>query len=102
MAADIGKILDHLKAETTLAKNRYEEAANRHRQTAPKFAVGQEVWLEARNLKTLRPKKKLDWKFVGPFKIAAVNGPYTCRLELPPSMKIPSCLPRQPLSPCCH
>lgn len=80
--------LDHLKAETALAQSRYEEAANRSRQPAPKFAVGQEVWLDARNLKTLRPKKKLDWKYVGPFKVAAVNGPYTCRLELPSSMKI--------------
>jgi hypothetical protein len=87
-ASDMEKILDHLKAETSLAQNRYEEAANRRRQPAPKFSVGQEVWLDARNLKTLRPKKKLDWKFVGPFKIAAVHGPYTCRLKLPPSMKV--------------
>lgn len=87
-ASDMKSILDHLKAETALAQSRYEEAANRNRQPAPRFTVGQEVWLDARNLKTLRPKKKLDWKYVGPFKIAAVNGPYTCRLELPPSMKV--------------
>lgn len=30
-AADMAKILDHLKAETSLAQSRYEEAANRRR-----------------------------------------------------------------------
>ena len=39
-AADMGRILDHLKAETSLAQSRYEEAANRRRQPAPKFSVG--------------------------------------------------------------
>ena len=87
-AADMERILDHLKAETSLAQNRYEEAANRRRQPAPKFSVGQEVWLDARNLKTLRPKKKLDWKFLGPYRITRVVSPYAYRLELPASMKI--------------
>ncbi|KAI7093065.1 hypothetical protein KC316_g21801, partial [Hortaea werneckii] len=55
---------------------------------AAKFSIGQEVWLDTRNLKTLRPKKKLDWKNVGPFRVTAVHGPYACRLDLPPSMKV--------------
>lgn len=59
-ASDMKMILEHLKAETALAQSRYEEAANRSRQPASKFTVGQEVWLDTRNLKTLRPKKKLD------------------------------------------
>ena len=46
------------------------------------------VWLSAKNLKTLRPRKKLDWKNIGPFRISEVLGPYTYKLDLPESMPI--------------
>jgi hypothetical protein len=46
------------------------------------------VWLDARNVKTLRPQKKLDWKFLGPYRITKVVSPYAYCLELPASMKI--------------
>jgi hypothetical protein len=46
------------------------------------------VWLSAKNLKTLRPRKKLDWKNLGPFRISEVLGPYTYKLDLPESMLI--------------
>jgi len=71
-----------------LAQARYEELANRTRATAPKFTVGQKVWLSAKNIKTLRPRKKLDWKNLGPFPISKVLGPYTYRLDLPASMAV--------------
>lgn len=35
-----------------------------------------------------RPSKKLSEKYLGPFRISEVIGPVTCRLDLPPSMKI--------------
>ncbi|KAI7171723.1 hypothetical protein KC316_g10666 [Hortaea werneckii] len=54
-ASDMQLILEHLKAETALTQSRYEDRKNRRRQAATKFSVGQEVWLDARNLKTLRP-----------------------------------------------
>ncbi|GIZ39392.1 hypothetical protein CKM354_000277800 [Cercospora kikuchii] len=85
--ADMKAITDFLKAETSLAQSRYEEAANRHRSASRKFSVGEEVWLDARNIKTLRPTKKLDWKNLGPFRILEVK-PYTCRLDLPATMKL--------------
>lgn len=81
-------ILVVLKAETSLAQSRYEDAANRRRQPAAQFTVGQMVWPDARNIKTLRPKKKLDWKNLGPFEISEILGPYTCRLNLPAPIRI--------------
>lgn len=44
--------------------------------------------MNAKNLKTLRPKKKLDWKNLGPFPIAEVLRPYTYRLDLLDSLTI--------------
>lgn len=81
-------ILHCLREQTVLAQARYEEVWNRSRATAPSFSVDQEVWLSGKNLKTLRPRKKLDWKNVGPFQIIEMLGPYMYRLDLPDSMPI--------------
>ncbi|KAG6977862.1 Transposon Ty3-I Gag-Pol polyprotein [Fusarium oxysporum f. sp. conglutinans] len=48
------------------AQARYEDQANRHRRPARRYQEGDHVWLDARNIKTLRPQKKLDWKNIGP------------------------------------
>ena len=46
------------------------------------------MWLNAQNIKTARPQKKLDWKFLGPYRVTKVVSPYAYRLELPALMKI--------------
>jgi hypothetical protein len=81
-------IQDHLREQTTLAQARYEEAANRSCATTPRYDVDQMVWLSAKNLKTLRPRKKLDWKNISLFRITEVLGPYTYKLDLPELMLI--------------
>jgi hypothetical protein len=50
------------------------------------FAEGQEVLLSAKNIRTKRPHKKLDAKFLGPFKILQCIGQQSYKLDLPPSM----------------
>lgn len=87
-ADHMSTILEFLREQTLLAQARYEDSANKSRSTAPKFEVNQLVWLNAKNIKTLRPRKKLDWKNLGPFPIAEVLGPYTYRLKLPLSLTI--------------
>jgi hypothetical protein len=52
------------------------------------FSVGDQVWLEATNLTTDRPKKKLDHKRQGPFKIVQKISNVVYKLELPPSWRI--------------
>ena len=46
---------------------------------------GQRVWLDARNLKTFRPSKKLDQKKLGPFKIVKKIGRSAYQIQLPAS-----------------
>ncbi|OBS16093.1 hypothetical protein FPOA_27763 [Fusarium poae] len=87
-AKTMNDILEHLRSESIAAQARYEAQANRHRRPARRYQVGDSVWLDARNIKTLRPQKKLDWKNIGPLKISKVISPYAYRLELPASMKI--------------
>jgi hypothetical protein len=46
------------------------------------------VTLNARNVKTQRPSKKLDWKRLGPFPVEAIVSSHAYRLTLPDSMKV--------------
>ena len=51
------------------------------------FKVGDKVWLDSRNLKTIYHKKMAP-KREGPFEITKVMGPITYQLKLPTSWKI--------------
>ena len=52
------------------------------------YNVGDQVWSDTRNLTTDRPKKKLDHKRLGPFKITHKISNVVYKLELPPSWRI--------------
>ena len=52
------------------------------------FKPGDHVWLNAKDLITERPSKKLDHKRLGPFKIIRKVGELAYELKLPPSFKI--------------
>jgi hypothetical protein len=60
---------------------------------APSYTVGQEVWLDAWNLKTEHLMKKLSLQRLGPFKVLGLvlqdaHYPSAYHLVLPPSWKI--------------
>jgi len=54
----------------------------------PQYSVGEKVWLDASNIQTGRPVKKLDHKRLGPFPVSKVLANNTYELKLPNSMKI--------------
>jgi hypothetical protein len=80
-------ILTQLKALAQQSIDKYEHYANLQHEDAPRYKVGQLVWLDARNLKTVRPMKKGEEKVIGPFKITKTYS-RACLLELPAEMKI--------------
>ncbi|KAG0158110.1 hypothetical protein PDIDSM_5623 [Penicillium digitatum] len=82
------ELTEYVRAEILSAQARYEEQTNRHRAPARRYRPGQLVWLNARNIRTLRPQKKLDWKNLGPFKVLEAISAHAYKLELPASMKI--------------
>ena len=65
-----------------------EIQANKHRTAARDFKVGDLVWLNCKNIRSLRPCRKLDFKNSGPFKIIETVGKYAYKLEFPKSIKI--------------
>ena len=51
------------------------------------FEPGDMVWLNASNISTSRPSKKLDWKRLGPYRILKRIGLQAYKLALPPTMR---------------
>ena len=47
------------------------------------FRIGDEVYLRAKNIKTIRPNVKLDHRQLGPFTIIDTVGKQSYKLQLP-------------------
>ena len=54
-----------------------------HWHTAPQYNMGDKVWLSSENIKTARPMKKLDYKWLGPYTIDWVISQNAYWLKLP-------------------
>jgi hypothetical protein len=71
-----------------MAKDIMAKSYNEGKKMFPELEIGQEVWLNTRNLKLDQPSKKLSHKWIGPYPIKEKLGDLNYQLELPPSMKI--------------
>ena len=87
VATRFEQILDQLKALAKQSQYRYEENANRHREDAPLFEVGDEVFVNTKNMKTNRPVKRGDVRWIGPFTVTEAYS-RACRVKLPEDVKI--------------
>ena len=70
MVEKMRDVTEFIREEMTWAQALQQEYANQKRSPAPAYEVGDEVWLDARNIKTQRSSKKLDWKNLGPYRMA--------------------------------
>ena len=72
-------------AQTTMAAaiDRQETYANRTRDPAYEYQVGDKVWLDLRNIRTDRPSKKLDFP-KAKYTILEKVSSYDYRLNTPP------------------
>ena len=59
-AANLRKIHDLIGAEMTAVQFQYSEVYDKARHPTPKLKSGDQVWLDARHIKTTRPGRKLD------------------------------------------
>ncbi|ESK81286.1 hypothetical protein Moror_8459 [Moniliophthora roreri MCA 2997] len=81
--------LKRIREETTsLLELARQQMMRREKQKLDMFEEGQRVWLEAKNLATGYPSKKLAPKREGLFEILEVLGPVTYKLDLPHQWKI--------------
>jgi len=66
------RLREFLIEQTTWAKERQAYFANKSRQQHVRFAKDDEIMLDGRFIRTTRPSKKLDQKFLGPFKVTRI------------------------------
>src|SRR5271163_1772770 len=78
--------LDEAKAALTQSKEDMTRYYNRNRTPAPDYQPGDKVYLDASDIQTTRPSKKLSHRRLGPFKVIRKVGNGAYRLKLPPSM----------------
>jgi hypothetical protein len=84
-----------MKAVQTEARSALEQAAedmarfyDNHKGPSPVYKEGDKVWLDAKDITTTRPSKKLDDKRFGPYKVKKQISPNAYELQLPKSWKI--------------
>ena len=77
-----------LKEEILKAQATQERKANMHRTPAPDYKVGDLVYISAKDIKTTRPSKKLDYKNFGPYPVKRVVSPNAYEIQLPPGSRV--------------
>jgi hypothetical protein len=82
---ELQKSRDEALSAHELARNRMIERSDK---TWKPFKLGDQVWLDARNLKLPYRSKKMQPKRLGPFKIIELIGLRAYKLELPKGWKI--------------
>jgi hypothetical protein len=87
-ATRLGQVQQNLMAKLKLTQEWQKKQVDHRHKDHPNSKVGDKVWLLRKNITTTRPCAKLDYKRLGPFKIAKLIGVVACQLELPPQFKI--------------
>jgi hypothetical protein len=77
----LAKLTTSAKDELSNAQQRQKQYADRHRRDA-QFEVGEQVLLSTKYIKGRYGRKKLDKRFIGPFKILERIGEVSYRLDL--------------------
>jgi hypothetical protein len=86
--AHMDTVYHHLQKHLGHAQQRYKEQADVHRSEEPVYSVNEQVLVSAKNVRTERPTKKLDWVYVGPYRIVRQINPVAYEVELPPGSLI--------------
>jgi RNase H-like domain found in reverse transcriptase/Integrase zinc binding domain/Chromo (CHRromatin Organisation MOdifier) domain len=73
------------QAAMAVAQQTQEDQTNQAREQAPRFKVGDKVWLSLENIRTTRLSKKFDVKNAK-YTVLEVMGTHTYRLDTPPGV----------------
>jgi hypothetical protein len=87
-AQQMEQLFSELKAQIKRSQTIHSEQANKSRRTGTELNIGDQVWLDARNISTTQPSKKLDWKRIRPYEVVEVISPWAFRIKLPHQLRI--------------
>ena len=86
-ALNITRVREKLEARLKKAQEAQAKYYNK-KHTPYTFKAGDKVYLNGKNIKSIHPSKKLDYKYYGLFKIEKPIGKQVYQLKLPEKMKI--------------
>ena len=86
-AKKMKKIRDKAAVALETTQKNMKKYYDAHRREALDFKVGDKVWLEAKDITTDRPTKKLDDRRLGPYEILEKVGVSAYKLKLPETDK---------------
>jgi hypothetical protein len=78
--------LEEAKAALVKAKDDMTRYYNHRRSPAPEYKPGDHVYLDASDIQTTRPSRKLSHRRLGPFEVIEKVSNLAYRLQLPPSL----------------
>ena len=84
----MNNVIEQLRANLLTSQEVQQPASNLYRVPAPPYQVRGQVWLNSWNIQTQRPFRKLDNKWIGPFKVLELIGKHAYHLELPKTLWI--------------
>ena len=84
----IQQLHTEIQSALRLSQERIKEYYDNRHEKAPKIEEGSMVWLDAKNITTTAPSKKLADKKLGPYKVLKKVSLLDYKLELPPKFNI--------------
>ena len=99
LLSDMARIREAVKINIKQAQTTAAEFYNKDSIDPPEYEVGDQVWVNAKNWQPKRPSKKLDHKFMGPFRVVEKLSPLVYKLDLPPTLSVHPTLPVALLEP---
>jgi hypothetical protein len=79
---------EEMKKELEVIRERMKNHYDKKRLKGPTFSEGDMVYLATKNITTKRQSKKLDFKFLGPYKILQKVSENNYKLDLPSKVRI--------------
>jgi hypothetical protein len=87
---DLKTLHQDMRTELEFVRNRMNHYYNPKRMEGPSFKEGDMVYFATKNVTTKRPSKKLDYKYIGPYKILRKIGKHNYELDFPPKVRLHS------------
>ena len=85
---NLQKIQKEVESALRISRQKIKDQYKKDKKKAHSFAVGDRVWLSAKNINIIQPSGKLGPKQLGPFKVLEKVGELDYHLELPPALKV--------------
>jgi transposase InsO family protein len=87
-ADDLKNLHEEMKKELEHVRQRMKRYYNVKKVEGPTFKEGDMVYLSTKNITTKRPSHKLDYKYIGPYKVKRQVKKDVYDLDLPPKVRL--------------